>query len=302
MKKLTPLFILMILVFSGCSTESLEDQGQISSYDLKGGKAAAQEEAIDPMGFYSGNSGNLKGTVSVTNDCDNLFIEIIPTGDDPEDAKLGVFSDGALPGTSGQSGNIKTDDFSNLPENSLTWTIPLNEETSFNIFIKAWSTWAGAESTDGINQNYITYTVDYSGCNEVCTHGWGYWKTHSINDRDEGNQDDAWANTEFSEGMQLGDKEYTRQELNDILEESVKGNGLISLAHQLIAAKLNVANGVDDSTIAQTIVDADAMISSLIVPPVGSGSLTTAEVESLKTALGTFNNSNPCDDDSDTEE
>lgn len=33
MKKLTPLFILMILVFSGCSTESLEDQ--ISSFDAQ---------------------------------------------------------------------------------------------------------------------------------------------------------------------------------------------------------------------------------------------------------------------------
>lgn len=291
MKKLTPLFILMILVFSGCSTESIEDQGQISNVDAK----AKIQEAINPLGFYSGP--NLKGTLSVTNDCDNLYIEIIPTGDDPEDAKLGVFADEALPETSGHSGNIKTDDFFNLPENSLTWSIPLHGETSFNIFIKAWSTWAGAESTEGINQNYIAYTVDYTGCEEVCTHGKGWWKNHSNNNP--GNQEDMWPVQE----LQLGILLYSQEELNTILDASNNvGNGIIILAQHLIAAKLNLANGVDDSSISQSIEEADDLISDHTILDYTFTKQEKQQSGDLKDALEAFNESNPCqDEESETE-
>jgi len=43
-----------------------------------------------------------------------------------------------------------------------------------------------------------------------------------------------------------------------ILNQPVKGNGLVSLAHQLIAAKLNGANGATCKTVAKLIKDADA--------------------------------------------
>lgn len=161
--------IMLVFAFYGCSVESIDSNENLITADAK----LKAQEAIDPMGIYSGP--NLKGTVSVTNDCDNLYIEIVPTGEDPTDAKLGIFANGDLPGTSGQSGNIKTDDFSHLDSaTDLIWTISLNDETSFNIFITAWGgDWAGAESTEGINQNYITYIVDYSGCDE-CEESFSY--------------------------------------------------------------------------------------------------------------------------------
>jgi len=73
--------------------------------------------------------------------------------------------------------------------------------------------------------------------------------------------------------LQLGNRTYNQQELLSILHQPVRGNGLISLAHQEIAAKLNIANGADDGCIAQTLAEADALIGNLIIPPVGTGFL-----------------------------
>src|SRR5258705_5036 len=59
-----------------------------------------------------------------------------------------------------------------------------------------------------------------------CTYTQGYWKNHP----------NAWPVTSLT----LGTVNYTKAQLIQILEEDVNGNGLISLAHQLIAALLNI--------------------------------------------------------------
>jgi hypothetical protein len=64
---------------------------------------------------------------------------------------------------------------------------------------------------------------------------------------------------------------------------------LIQLAHQLIAAKLNIANGADGSSIAATITDADALIGSLIIPPFGTGYLAPSATAADVAALTSFN-------------
>ncbi|RYY43213.1 MAG: hypothetical protein EOO06_20025 [Chitinophagaceae bacterium] len=51
----------------------------------------------------------------------------------------------------------------------------------------------------------------------------------------------------------------------------VKGNGLISLAYQLIAAKWNKAKGTNTAVINSDLAAADAMIGRLVVPPVSEG-------------------------------
>src|SRR6187551_989910 len=66
-----------------------------------------------------------------------------------------------------------------------------------------------------------------------CTYTQGYWKNHP----------DAWPVA----SLKLGTVTYTKVELIAIFKTPVKGNGLIQLAHQLIAAKLNVAAGADDA-------------------------------------------------------
>jgi hypothetical protein len=116
-----------------------------------------------------------------------------------------------------------------------------------------------------------------------CTFTQGYWKNHGLNSP--GNQENEWPVNH----LVLGTVNYTQLQLQSILDAPVKGNGLISLAHQLIAAKLNIANGANGSSIASTITAADALIGGKVVPPVGSGSLSTSSVAALVDALTAFN-------------
>jgi len=110
-----------------------------------------------------------------------------------------------------------------------------------------------------------------------CAFTQGYWKNHP----------ESWPVT----SLMLGSTSYTQAELLRIFGLSVQGNGLVSLAHQLIAAKLNVAAGADDGDIADDIAAADQMIGSLIVPPIGAGHLSTSQTSALNDALDGFNNS-----------
>ena len=113
-----------------------------------------------------------------------------------------------------------------------------------------------------------------------CVFGFGYWKNHP----------EAWPVTE----LQLGNVTYTQDQLLSIMHEPVRGNGLVSLAHHLITAKLNVANGADPSCIQQTIADADALIGDLVVPPVGDGYLRPRDVNALKDILEDYNEGHLC--------
>jgi hypothetical protein len=132
------------------------------------------------------------------------------------------------------------------------------------------------------NFHGYTYTfTNQSDPGEGCTLTQGYWKNHGGT----GPQADAWP----VNNLTLGSVNYTQAQLLAILGTPVKGNGLISLAHQLIAAKLNVAAGADDTDIATAIGNADALIGALVIPPVGSGSLSTSATSSLTGALGAFN-------------
>jgi Kelch motif/Galactose oxidase, central domain len=108
-----------------------------------------------------------------------------------------------------------------------------------------------------------------------CVFGLGYWKNHP----------EAWPVTE----LQLGNVTYTQDQLLSILHQPVRGNGLVLLAHQLIPAKLNIANGADPSCIQQTIADADALIGDLVIPPVGDGYLAPGDVSGLAETLDQYN-------------
>jgi len=94
--------------------------------------------------------------------------------------------------------------------------------------------------------------------------------------------------------LQLGNVTYTQQQLLDILHEPPRGNGLLILAHQLIAAELNIANGADPSCIQQTIDEANALIGDLVIPPVGNGYLAPRDVSALADMLGDYNEGRLC--------
>jgi hypothetical protein len=90
--------------------------------------------------------------------------------------------------------------------------------------------------------------------------------------------------------LDLGTSSYDLAELISILKQPPQGNGLVILAHQLIAAKVNVANGSDDSAVAATIIAADALIGANVVPPVGSDSVHPSTVGALSQPLDDYNN------------
>ena len=109
-----------------------------------------------------------------------------------------------------------------------------------------------------------------------CTYTLGYWKNHTS----------VWP----ASSLTLGTVTYNATQLLSILNQQPQGNGLISLAHQLITAKLNIAQGADPTAVSATIAAADAQIGGLVVPPVGSGTLTPGSTSSKTQTLDDFNN------------
>jgi hypothetical protein len=159
-------------------------------------------------------------------------------------------------------------------ESGLTQTnaLALQElEPGVEYIFCAWALGAGSVTASVYSSNAVGTTIDNN-----CTYTQGYWKNHL----------EDWPVNMLT----LGTVNYTDAELLSILNTSAAGNGLLILAHQLIAAKLNVANGADPSAIAATIAAADALIGALVIPPVGGGSLAPAAVNALTQALDDWNN------------
>jgi len=81
-----------------------------------------------------------------------------------------------------------------------------------------------------------------------CTHGVGYWKSHS----------DAWP----VEEIDIGGVTCSKAEAIDILKTSPGGDATYILARQLIATKLNLLRGADASALEATVIDADSWLSA----------------------------------------
>lgn len=91
--------------------------------------------------------------------------------------------------------------------------------------------------------------------------------------------------------LTLGTQTYSPAQLLLILNQSVQGNGLVSLAHQLIAAKLNIYYGaVASQDVLNAIAAADALIGGLAIPPIGNGYLLPATTGATISTLDAFNN------------
>jgi len=168
-------------------------------------------------------------------------------------------------------------------ESNETVTITFSAKAPSQCSSPTWDTVAYQDSlgTGGVLQTGTRYervgndpVVAVTGCSSGCTYSQGYWKTQG-----------GWPVS----GLTLGTVSYTDAELLSILNTAPAGNGLIILAHQLIAAKLNIANGASNAAIAGSITAADALIGGLTVPPVGGGSLAPASTSALTQALTDFN-------------
>lgn len=112
-----------------------------------------------------------------------------------------------------------------------------------------------------------------------CVRTQGYWKNHP----------EAWSGPITIAGIS-----YTQSDLLTIFGTPARGNGLISLAHQVIAAKINILAGADPGPISATLAAAEALISSSCglnpIPSIGSCSIHPSGTSAYTEALDDYNN------------
>ena len=152
----------------------------------------------------------------------------------------------------------------------------------FHAFGHATSTLSKSDLTANLTCTTLPCSNDYTG---GCTLTQGYWKTHGP----VGCNPSSGANVWPVSSLTLGTVLYSDVQLCSILNTAASGNGLIALAHQLIAAKFNIANGADPSAVSGYIAAADALIGALVIPPVGSGYLAPSATSALTAYLTAYN-------------
>ncbi|MEQ1831757.1 MAG: hypothetical protein ABL977_01795 [Candidatus Eisenbacteria bacterium] len=134
---------------------------------------------------------------------------------------------------------------------------------------------AGLYPSSPYSGTYSCWTKHHDD-NHDCVHTQGYWKNHPS----------AWPVST----VRLGSVIYTKTQALAILNQPANGNGLVSLAHQLIAAKLNVAAGAIPGTlISGVIATADALIGAKVAPPIGAGFIAPRTASRLTDDLEEFN-------------
>ena len=132
-----------------------------------------------------------------------------------------------------------------------------------------------------------------------CTYTQGYWKNHGgppgCDTAPVNPPDPAWPASVMSGGMTIGTVHYTAADLCAILGAPAAGNGLISLAHQYIAARLNLlSNGPACADVSNALAKADLLIGAKVIPPVGTGSLTPKVASGLNDILTDYNEGDLC--------
>lgn len=129
----------------------------------------------------------------------------------------------------------------------------------------------------GFTENFETTTI----LEQDCTFTIGFWKNHP----------EAWPPGCFP--MTLGSNAYSSAEVMAILNQSTGGNGAISLAHQLIATKLNICQGANPAAVAACVTAADAHLSGCgadKIPPHGTCSLAPGATSATTQCLDDYNN------------
>lgn len=129
----------------------------------------------------------------------------------------------------------------------------------------------------GFTDNFQDVTLE----TQDCTFTIGYWKNHP----------DEWPAACLP--MQLGSNFYTQAELLQVLNQPVAGNGALSMAHQLIAAKLNFCQGANPAAVSACVNAADALLAGCggdRLPPLGTCFLAPASTTGNTQCMDDYNN------------
>jgi hypothetical protein len=127
------------------------------------------------------------------------------------------------------------------------------------------------------DSDWTNTTVLYTDRNRNCTNGRMYWQNHP----------GIWRPVM---DMTLGTVTYTKAELMQILDYQAQGNGLLQLAHQMIAVELNLTHGADPLDVEGALADAHALVGGLLIPPIGSGYLDPEVTNSVAQVMDDYNN------------
>ena len=171
MKKIYLLFVAAAL--AACSAEPVENEAFESlNATVTGKNKVSAAVAENPMGFYAGQSGKLKGTLEVWNDCSNLYVQITPTDENPEEVSIWLLNDRAeLNGGKNQVENGS--DVTEIDPQDLLWTFPvanfdLNEDLF--VYVQAYGDYAGAIVQEKVSYTNYDFVFEDCGCEESFTY------------------------------------------------------------------------------------------------------------------------------------
>ena len=160
------------------------------------------------------------------------------------------------------------------------------EECGPHTFVNVASFTTNDTGATGSNNHTVNITVPCAD-DGGCTLTQGYWKTHS--QEGPAPYDDAWLNL----GPLQEDTPFflSGQTWYQVLWTAPAGNVYYVLAHQYIAAKLNVLNDADDSAIATALAQAEALLAAT-TPATAAGLKGGAKNTwlNLATTLDRYNN------------
>jgi hypothetical protein len=112
--------------------------------------------------------------------------------------------------------------------------------------------------------------------NRNCTNGRGYWWRHPF----------RWPVCSLT----LGNTTYNKLQLLAVLIMPAFGNGMLILAHQLIAVELNIARGADPVDVEEARAAAHALMAGKVVPPIGCGWVHPRDASPIAQIMDDYNN------------
>lgn len=262
MKKIFLLFVAATL--AACSAEPVENEG-IDSLDAA---VAGREKTV--------------------------IQQVIETLDYPETLCVGEVGEFTFifEGKRNGATNLKLDIYMDNPETDevdVDW---------YNIF-KGKSTVAGSQEVETYytfdaketyNMRYqiggspVEFSLNVVICEPVCAKGKGFWTNHGP--LNPGNQENSYPEG----GVKIGDYYYELEKLQEILQVNGNTGHIFKMKQHLITAILNIYNGVDGSTIVNTIEEANSIIAT------NGDNYSPEEIKAVKDVLENFSKSHACED------
>jgi hypothetical protein len=261
----------MIIVSAGAISIGLSACVMSSSGPREGDTVSARESAVSQEAALNvtasecwdlaqGAKDNVVGQVCVSNDGENLYVVYSTDGGCLLTEVHVCAATADYPWTPPGQCPYKAE-FDGSPTDAYTVTIPLSSfpdavcgATVFYLQAHAAldCTAAGGAQESAYGNTFkgkIEYTLQCIEECGGCTLTQGYWKNHPAD----------WASVDLS----LGGRTYSPAEALALLQTPTAGDASLILAHQLIAAKLNIlVGGASDASVASTVADADAWLAA----------------------------------------